>query len=211
VDYEEAGEIVARGSKASVLMAPWARWNVINCKTGPSQGVAMPLASRVGKTSSAAWAACDPTLRGQVINVGGEERIVAKPVKELTWTGHPGLSAASRGKASTASERPIARRELEAEDAKRSAPVKGNMPMKKKKPSKNTDLFDWLKSGVMHAFSSFWLRCSAGGSVAPLLWRAWKFVGSGSVLRAVCDSVLAAGESSEGERDWREEAEEMYE
>eukprot|EP00959_Pyramimonas_sp_CCMP1952_P428343 8971675-Pyramimonas_sp.AAC.1 len=106
----------------------------------------MLLVSRIGKSNSATWTACDPALRVQVINVRDKERIFTKPVKDLTWTGHPGLSAASRDRVLAASERLISRRELEAEDAKTAIPAKGKQ-QKKRKPSKKSDLFGWIQGG----------------------------------------------------------------
>eukprot|EP00959_Pyramimonas_sp_CCMP1952_P318291 6660285-Pyramimonas_sp.AAC.1 len=155
----------------------------------------MLLVSRIGKSNSTTWTACGPSLRVQVINVRDKERVFTKPVKDLTWTEHPGLSAASRDRVLAASERLIARRELEAEDAKTAIPAKGKQ-QKKRKPSKKSDLFSWVQGGVMNAVSFLWLRRSAGGSLAMcfLGWRAWRVLGLGSVLQTVYESVLAAGE-----------------
>eukprot|EP00959_Pyramimonas_sp_CCMP1952_P310949 6507526-Pyramimonas_sp.AAC.1 len=70
-------------------MAPWARWRMLYYKTGPSQGVVMLLVSRIGKSNSAALAACDPTLNAQVMNVRDKARMFARLVKNLIWTEHP--------------------------------------------------------------------------------------------------------------------------
>eukprot|EP00959_Pyramimonas_sp_CCMP1952_P198006 4141839-Pyramimonas_sp.AAC.1 len=73
----------------------------------------MLLISKIGKSNSTLWTCADPTLRVQVVNVRDKDRVFTKPRVGIHWTEHPGLSAASRDLVPAASEKLIARRELE--------------------------------------------------------------------------------------------------
>ena len=82
----------------------------------------MLLVTRVGPASSATWTCVDPTLRVQLVNLRDKSMVSTKPIKGVDWTEHPGLSASSRDQVLAASEKLIARKELEESGVQSSTP-----------------------------------------------------------------------------------------
>ena len=134
------------------VMGGWAQWNrIYYLPKGQKSGLVMLLVERVGKATDQNWTCVDPSLRVQIVCLKDKKSVFAKPTPGITWAPFPGLTERTRDTVIAASQRLIARRELDAGHMKTSSKVSGTKEKfslwkftGKKKSTKKESLMTWL-------------------------------------------------------------------
>ena len=210
-DFEDIGlddypELKQRGTAFWYSMS-YRRWNRIYYQASDraSTGVVMLLVAKVPGRGRE-WAAVDPTGRVQMINPQDKTRVATRPLRNVDYTNHPGLSLPLQEEAIMSAERPIARSQH--------ANVKDGGARKKPardKPNKRNNTVWWAIEWLGNASVYTWARRNYGVGLSAtfLWWRVWQYFGFSSWISWTRERIYGTMEAAEWVGDARESIVEM--